>query len=136
MLFILGGNPAYNTPSGLNFNQLIVNATDVVHINDYENETSSLSTWILPKSHFLESWGDANPYTGVYTVQQPAINPIFETRQSEANLLSWMNINQNFYNYLKSAHKNQSTKKSWNETLHFCVCLDFQGESIKKKLNV
>ena len=39
---------------------------------------------------------------------------------------------------IKVQYRNDSWKDiaSWNETLHFCVCLDFQGESRKKKLNV
>ena len=30
--------------------------------------------FVCPDSNYLESWNDANPYTGVYTLIQPTIN--------------------------------------------------------------
>ena len=35
-------------------------------ICQYMDETASLMDYMIPKSHYLESWGDFNPYTGLY----------------------------------------------------------------------
>ena len=73
-----------------------------VQITDSKNETSNYMDFVCPKSHFLESWGDANPYTGIYTIQQPTISPLFNSRESEQILLKWSGIKVSYYNYLKS----------------------------------
>ncbi|HRI21418.1 MAG TPA: 4Fe-4S dicluster domain-containing protein, partial [Panacibacter sp.] len=39
--------------------------------------------------HYLESWGDAEPKSGYYSLMQPTINPLFKTRQWQDNLLKW-----------------------------------------------
>ncbi|MFM7838929.1 MAG: [Fe-S]-binding protein, partial [Chitinophagaceae bacterium] len=38
---------------------------------------------------FLESWGDAEPKAGYFTLLQPTINPLFTTRQFQDSLLTW-----------------------------------------------
>ena len=52
-----------------------------------ENETSPFVDYIIPKNHFLESWGDSNPKNGMYTLKQPTINPLFNSIQTEDFLL-------------------------------------------------
>ena len=59
-------------------------------MSDSHNETTALMDYVCPKSHYLESWGDANPYSSVYCIQQPTINPLFDSRQVEQNLLNWI----------------------------------------------
>ena len=50
---------------------------DVIRLGYYEDETSALSRWNLPASHFLESWGDALSSEGHYLAIQPMILPLF-----------------------------------------------------------
>ncbi len=98
-----------------------------VQITDSRNETSNYMDFTCPKSHFLESWGDAIPYTGIYTIQQPTINPLFNSRESEQILLKWIGVNDSYYNYLKSFYKSMALKKSWNKILHDGYCeIDFK----------
>ncbi len=112
-------NIVYNYPS---FKDQLKNIDLKISFSESLDETASLMDFVCAKSHYLESWGDANPYTGVYTLQQPTINPIFNTRESETNLLRWMNISQGFFNYLKSSFSKQALNKSWNKTLHDGYC--------------
>ena len=113
-----------------NFPDLKNNLNNVklkVQITDSRNETSNYMDFTCPKSHFLESWGDAKPYTGIYTIQQPTINPLFNSRESEQILLKWIGINDSYYNYLKSFYKSMALKKSWNKILHDGYCeIDFK----------
>ena len=74
--------------------------------------------YVCPKSHYLESWGDANPYSSVYCIQQPTTNPLFDSRQVEQNLLNWIESNASYYDFLKSFYKSLGYKKSWNKILH------------------
>ena len=54
-----------------------------------QDETAELCKFIAPVHHFLESWGDAEPYTGFVSMMQPTISPLFSTRQFQDSLLKW-----------------------------------------------
>ncbi|RLA38866.1 MAG: molybdopterin oxidoreductase, partial [Gammaproteobacteria bacterium] len=62
-----------------------------------ETETANLSNYILPLHHTLESWGDASTYQGIYSLQQPVIEPIYDTRQAEAMFLTWAKADPTLY---------------------------------------
>lgn len=68
------------------------------------DETSTNSDAIAPTPHWLESWGDYKPMSGVYGLQQPLIKKIFDTRQFQDSLLKWssQDASTTFYDYLKS----------------------------------
>ncbi|PYI88911.1 MAG: hydrogenase, partial [Verrucomicrobia bacterium] len=76
-LVILGGNPVYNAPASLNWEQAQRKAKTVVRLGYYEDETFAASKWHLPAAHYLESWGDARTADGTLVPIQPLINPLF-----------------------------------------------------------
>jgi Fe-S-cluster-containing dehydrogenase component/anaerobic selenocysteine-containing dehydrogenase len=74
------------------------------------DETSNECDYIAPVSHLLESWGDAMPKKGHYSLIQPAISTIFNTRQAEISLMNWsgtlnQTADQPYYTYLKDNWK-------------------------------
>src|SRR5215469_8855074 len=79
-LAILGGNPAYTAPADLQFAAAISKAANSIHLGPDENETAAAAKWHFPESHFLESWSDGITATGVASIQQPVIEPIFGGR--------------------------------------------------------
>ncbi|MDQ2866868.1 MAG: TAT-variant-translocated molybdopterin oxidoreductase [Verrucomicrobiota bacterium] len=86
-LFILGSNPAFTAPlmlatdpqsnEALDWSDLQKRVPDVVRLGYYEDETSALSQWNVPATHFLESWGDALSGEGHHLAIQPMILPLF-----------------------------------------------------------
>jgi len=79
MLFILGGNPAYDAPADLGFADALKN-TNVplrVHLGLYQDETAELCQWHVNEAHYLESWGDARAYDGTVSIVQPLIAPLY-----------------------------------------------------------
>ena len=76
-VIVLGGNPAYNAPADLQFDQAIAKAATTIHYGDYADETAKLCTWHLPASHYLENWGDVRSADGLVGIVQPLIEPIF-----------------------------------------------------------
>lgn len=121
-------NLAYHHPKSIEI--LNSNKIDLkVSISQYLDETASMMDFVIPKSHYLESWGDFNPYTGIYTLQQPTISPIFQTRQSEEILLSWSGIKDSYYNYLKESFQTESSN-NWNTALRDGVYK--KRESVRK----
>ncbi len=79
-LVILGGNPAYDAPGDLSFADAIGKVASSVHLSTHRNETSAQTTWHVPQSHYLESWGDARAYDGTVSVVQPLIEPLWGSK--------------------------------------------------------
>ncbi len=77
---LLGGNPAYAAPPELRFAERLAQVPVRIRLSEYEDETSRLATWHLPRAHYLESWGDARAWDGTYSVQQPLIEALYGGR--------------------------------------------------------
>ena len=76
-LLVLGGNPAYDAPVDLDFEQSLKSVPLTVHLSEYYDETSRACTWHAPKTHFLEAWGDCRTWDGTITIAQPLIAPLY-----------------------------------------------------------
>lgn len=100
-LFIVNTNPAYHYPEQEKFIAGIKQAGLTVSLSVHANETAARCQFICPASHYLESWGDAEPVKGYYALQQPLINPIFNVRQWEESLLKWAGNSMPFRDYLR-----------------------------------
>ena len=84
MLFILGGNPAYDAPADLGFADALkkTNIPLRVHLGLYQNETADLCQWHVNEAHYLEAWGDARAYDGTVSIVQPLIAPLYSGKSS------------------------------------------------------
>ncbi|PJB15622.1 MAG: hypothetical protein CO118_02805 [Flavobacteriales bacterium CG_4_9_14_3_um_filter_32_8] len=65
------------------------------------NDTAAACKYVCPTHHQLESWSDANPVTGYYSLGQPTISPLFNTRQAEESILVWAGNKTTYYDYIK-----------------------------------
>jgi MoCo/4Fe-4S cofactor protein with predicted Tat translocation signal len=81
-LFILGGNPLYTAPADVDFAGGLQKVKTSVHLSEYHDETSAACTWHLPRTHYLESWGDTRSYDGTHTIVQPLIEPMWRDMQN------------------------------------------------------
>ena len=86
----LNSNPVYDFHSDLKYAEAISKVDTIISLVELENETSEVSNFVLPINNQLESWGDAKTRTGFYSLQQPVIAPLYDTRQSEAIFLTWI----------------------------------------------
>jgi MoCo/4Fe-4S cofactor protein with predicted Tat translocation signal len=77
VLIIHGVNPVYTLPKGAGFAEALAKVKLVVSLNLMLDETTALADIAVPAVHGLESWGDAEPQAGLFSTQQPVINPIF-----------------------------------------------------------
>jgi len=99
---IAGLNPAYVSPSSIDFKEAIKHVDTVVYTGERFDETADFANFFAPNSHYLESWDVLNPAKGKYGFVQPSINPLFNTRQWQESLLKWSGNIQQFDNYVKS----------------------------------
>ncbi|RIV35433.1 4Fe-4S dicluster domain-containing protein [Flagellimonas lutimaris] len=117
-LIMDGVNPAYTLPNAEEFlsglGQVDV-SVDFAYIND---ETAQASSYVAAASHYLESWGDAEFKKGEYSLMQPAIRELFDTKQFQTALLTWMGIEKTYYEYIKETWSADVLQGgSWNKAL-------------------
>ncbi len=65
------------------------------------DETAAVCKVVAPDHHFLESWNDAEPKKGSYSLQQPTMRNIYNTRQAQDSLLKWSGSTTLFNAFLK-----------------------------------
>ncbi len=90
MVVHVGTNPVFQLPPAFGYEEALKHVPVSISLLEEEDETSRYCSYVLPVNHALESWGDFKTRTGVYSFQQPVIAPLFDTRQKEAVLLSWV----------------------------------------------
>ena len=78
-LVILDSNPVYDAPADLKFADALAKVPEVITLTQFPNETSKASKTVVPKSHYLESWGDTRSYDGTVSFIQPLIAPLFSS---------------------------------------------------------
>ncbi|PWG78818.1 TAT-variant-translocated molybdopterin oxidoreductase [Pararcticibacter amylolyticus] len=120
-VFFLNTNPAYTYFNSKAFSDALAKVPLKVSFADREDETASLCNVIATNANYLESWGDENAFEGYYTLIQPAINPVFSTRQAEQSLLIWSdNAQKNYYQYVKAYWEKNllpAAGKTWKQLL-------------------
>ena len=112
-LIIYNVNPSYTLPNADEFNNGLSKVMLKVAVSMYMDETTEKMNYVCADNHNLESWGDANPSHGVYTLMQPTIRPLFNSRQFQDCLLIWYNSSDKYYDRLKTRYSTE-----WNKRLH------------------
>lgn len=80
LLMVWGTNPAFSLPNSLQFNYAVKKVGLVVSHNPALDETAVLSDIVLPAHVSLESWGDSRPVPGVFSLIQPVMQPLYDTK--------------------------------------------------------
>ncbi|MFQ5582967.1 MAG: molybdopterin-dependent oxidoreductase, partial [Calditrichia bacterium] len=91
VLFLAKTDPLSTLPGEIDLAGNMGNASLTVALTDFKTATAKNCDIILPVSHSLEAWGDAEPRKGLLSVIQPMIEPIFNTRSDGDILLDLMN---------------------------------------------
>ncbi|BFM43552.1 TAT-variant-translocated molybdopterin oxidoreductase [Flavobacterium sp. CFS9] len=117
-LIMSGINPVYTLADSASFVSGLKKVKTSVAFSLKEDETASLATIAAPAPHYLESWGDVVITKGTYSLTQPTIRPIFNTKQFQDVLLSLNGVGGNFYDYLKANSGALIAGSSWNKVLH------------------
>jgi len=118
--FFWESNPLYNYPNQEAVKAALSKIKFKLSFSDREDETASELDAIAPNHNFLESWGDAHPRGGYYTIVQPTINPVYNTRQVEHSLLLWAGEKTDYYTFVKNNWEQQllvGSSKTWKDVL-------------------
>ncbi len=132
-LLIYNCNPAYTLPEGKQFANLLKKLDLSVSFADRSDETASNCQFVCPDHHPLESWMDAEPKAGLYSLGQPTISPLFKTRQVQESLLTWAGNVTNYHDYMAAYWAANILNKGtgdWNKVLQDGV---FETSQIQAK---
>ncbi|NGF57673.1 TAT-variant-translocated molybdopterin oxidoreductase [Parapedobacter sp. SGR-10] len=118
--FFLNSNPVYDYFKAEDVKAALAKVDFSLSFSDRADETATETKAIAPVPTYLESWGDESSKEGLFTIVQPTINPIFNTRQVEQSLLVWAGDNASIYDFVKQNWETNilaGTGKSWKDVL-------------------
>jgi MoCo/4Fe-4S cofactor protein with predicted Tat translocation signal len=139
ILIIAGGNPVYNAPADFNLAKQLKSIPSTIHLSHDLNETSKQSTWHLPRTHYLESWGDARALDGSLSIIQPLIAPLFNDCRSFLELLTLLISGNegNGYELVRTTWNKLLTENDfenqWRRVLHDGILSDSQFNPMASK---
>lgn len=115
-LVIMGVNPVYTAPRTLDFKEALENAKLIIHHGLFYDETAKCSHWHVPKTHFLEEWGDTRDFRGTISIVQPLILPLHGARSSLQFLSQWADNDLSPLDTIKKSHN--LSQNLFNQSLY------------------
>ena len=131
-LILIDANPAYASKRSMEFAKAIGKVELTVSLAQRQDETAKLVEYVCPDHHYLESWSDAQPRVGTYSLFQPTIAPLYNTRAAVESLLAWTGKTSDAYTLLRAywqenifPHQTESSsfENFWNTSVHDGVCV-------------
>lgn len=125
VLAIYGVDPVFSL--GDKFKAALGKVKSTISFATKANETSRACKYVCPDNHAFESWNDYNPVSNYYTIQQPTISPLFNTRQVQESCLVWAGKEDtSYYNFIKETWKRTFASELvlipfndfWNKAVH------------------
>lgn len=101
-IFMHGVNPVYDYYDAKSFAVGLSKVPVTVSFAERHDETAQKCKYIVPDHNYLESWGDAEPKTNYFSLQQPGIAPLFKTRAFQDSLMIWAGVTGNYADYWKN----------------------------------
>lgn len=119
-------NPVYELPMGKQIGEKLKSVKLSVSLNDRKDETAAVCKVVAPTHHFLESWGDAEAFSGHVSFIQPTINNLFATRQWQESIMTWAGVEGTWYDYYQNYWIGRTgSQKAFDQVLQFGL---IQGE--------
>jgi MoCo/4Fe-4S cofactor protein with predicted Tat translocation signal len=100
-VIMAGVNPVYSLPNSEDFKAGLEKVEMSIASAMKVDETAKLCTYVAAAPHYLESWGDVEMKKGHYSLMQPTIRPLFDTKQFQELLMSWTANTQSYDEYIK-----------------------------------
>lgn len=135
-LIIHQANPLYSYPDVAALTEALKKVKLIVSTADRNDETARIANYVLPDHHPMEAWGDAEFVSGVYSIQQPTIRPLYDTRSFQLALMTWaylaeqgpkrLSAYETYYDYLRAVWREEVLPKAgggkgfeafWDEAL-------------------
>ncbi|MGL1885655.1 MAG: TAT-variant-translocated molybdopterin oxidoreductase [Reichenbachiella sp.] len=133
-VIFFNSNPVYDHALGAQIAEGLKKTKISISTSDRKDETTALVTAIAPDHHYLESWNDFEPITGKFSLSQPTITPLFDTRQAQESFLAWAGEASNYFDFLKTkwtADQSGDIQGYWDKILQDGVVeTTVEGEAV------
>jgi len=117
-LLMDGVNPVYSLPNAADFKEGLSKVDLTVAFSTNWNETTEAVQYVGATNHYLESWGDIQIKKGHYSLMQPTIKELFDTKQFQTVVLGLLGSEQTYYDYIKDTWSSSVLNgASWNQAL-------------------
>ena len=120
-LIIWRSNPLYSLSPQFAFGDALKKVQTVIYVGDTMNETAEKAHYVATDNHALETWGDAEFAKGVYSIHQPLIRTMYDTRSFQLSLMTWAFLAkkgpkrlvtyETYYDYLRAYWKEDMLPK-------------------------
>jgi molybdopterin-containing oxidoreductase family iron-sulfur binding subunit len=106
-LFVYDSNPVYDLPGGEALADDLRRVPLLVSCAQRLDETAAPAHYVCPATHYLETWGDAEPVEGVLSLSQPVIQPLGTARPLIESLAAWQGKPQSAYDLVRKHWETQ-----------------------------
>lgn len=148
-LFVAGIDLNYSLSDRESLSSAIQKTRMVVSFAERQNEIASVSHFVCPDHHPLETWLDAEPVVGTLSLSQPTIQPLAQTRSLLESLARWRGRQESSYELIREHWKTkvfpegpgESFDALWDRAVHDGVYLrtnlsettagDFRPEGVR-----
>ena len=131
-LAILGGDPVYTVPVDLNLALAIPKSRHCIYLTDIFRKTALSSSWIIPKSHYLETWNDLYSQDGIHSIVQPMIKKMYDSFSVNELLNMFLTSYVSDYSLTRSALKKSvgsyDFDTKWASYLHDGIIRKFNNK--------
>lgn len=136
VLLTVGTNPAYDLPAALGFAEAMAEVPETIHVGTHLDETAQLSRWHVPRTHYLEQWGDGRSYEGTLSVIQPLIDPLYPTCHSGIEVVNALatGLDETGYDLVRTTWQGQvpgTFEEGWRRALHEGFLPDTQYATVQ-----
>ncbi len=136
ILMVYDCNPVYDHPMGAQLADAMAKAELSISFAGNMNETAQKCAYVCPDHHFLESWNDAEPKKDYFSLAQPTIMNLFDTRQMQDSLLIWSGSTMTYHDFMIQAWVNGPLAGSgdamneFNKALQIGLCQPQKGDDM------
>lgn len=128
VMLVAGVNPYYLLPDSSEFRRAFAKVGFIAALSTNLDETASQSQLVLPQSTSFESWGDGEALPGVFNLNQPAMQPLYESLSLGDLLIAlagksdkMFDESRSFYDYIRSQWKKRigaaDFERKWLKTV-------------------
>ena len=118
-IIMAGVNPIYSLPNSSEFEKAIKDLDLSISFSMKDDETAVISQFVAASNHYLESWCDQELVKNQFSLTQPVIKTLFDTKQFQELLLVWTDNKLSIHDYIKNNwNSNILIEKGWNQALH------------------
>jgi len=120
-LIVYNSNPAYTAPG---FANAMGKVKLKISFSGTMDETAAICDYVCPDHNYLESWNDAEPKKNQFSLTQPTIAPIYNTRSAQETLLKWSGNNSDYHSFIQATWEKLLFPAAlgftdhWNKSLH------------------